>query len=65
MIQKKLEEKKEKRFQVWKDYGCEGWHYEEFDTFTDCIEYMKTDNSGVNMRITKTVEDEQYCKFIK
>ena len=57
-------ENKELKYQVWRDYGSGGWIPNDFKTFTECIEFMKNDASGVRYRITKIAEDETYTKFI-
>lgn len=53
--------KEKKKFQVWKNY-LEGWVVVEFDTFTECVDYISSCGSGVEMRITKSIEDEKYLE---
>jgi len=49
-----------KEFQVWKNYGSEGWGVEEFNTFEECVDYIGSCASGVEMRITKLVGEQIY-----
>ena len=57
-------EKEEKQYQVWVDYGSEGWHLDEFNTFTECVDFIKEGRS-CRTKITKRVEDESYVSFLK
>lgn len=52
----------ERKYQVWKDYGSEGWEPIGFDTFTECVDFIKNDSSGVKYKITKSIKEESYFK---
>jgi len=42
-----------KKYQLWIDYGCEGWSLYELDTLEECIDYPKY---GQDFTITKEVD---------
>lgn len=41
-----------KRYQVWVDYGYDGWSYEEYDTLEQCVQRT---NYGSDYYITERV----------
>lgn len=44
-----------KKYQVWKNYGCEGWSFDEYDTLEECFAHP---SNTYDTRITKRVEFE-------
>lgn len=59
---KNEKETRPKNYQLWTDYGSEGWKLKEFETFTDCVVYLQENNSGFKTMITKLANDENYYR---
>lgn len=48
-----------KEYQVWTNHYSEGWSLTQFDTFSECVEYLKSGTYGETM-ITRLVCGDVY-----